>query len=133
MENKRTTTQKDIEELVRNADAIDEICTLICKAQTMMGTLTDYLGKNPDCFSKKDFSALLVSGYNGAQIKADICLDYICTASSKIQELYNEYCFELDELRNYRVKAAEFKSAILNLNDDELKQVKEYIGTLKEA
>lgn len=134
MEIKNTVIQKDMQDLLADIEQIDDIGELINKAHLVICDLiNEYLGKNPDSFSESDFSSLIVYGYNKAQTRANICLDYICQAAKKLQELSNGTLFLKEELAKENERMLKLKSAIADLTDEECVQAIEYAKMLKGA
>lgn len=91
MEIKNTVDKNRGSDLLKLLDSINEIGILVNKSHAVLDDLNIFLEKDPDCYSESDFSALLVGGYEKAQLKGAICTDYICQAAQKLQELYNGY------------------------------------------
>lgn len=136
MEIKNTVIQKDMQDLLEDIVAIDDIGEIINKAHLMLEDLTnEYLGKDPEHFEQSEFRALIAHGYTRAQRRAHICIDYICQAAEKLQELSKANIFLQEELKKEKLKKEgrmlELKSTIVNLNKEEIKQVKEYVEMLK--
>ncbi len=136
MEIKNTVIQKDMQDLLGDIEQIDDIGELINKAHLMLEDLTnEYLGKDPEQFEQNEFRALIAHGYTRAQRRAHICIDYICQAAEKLQELSRTNIFLQEELKKEGQKKEgqmlELKATIVNLNKEELKQVKEYADMLK--
>lgn len=132
MEIKNTVIQKDMQDLLADIEQIDDIGELINKAHLMLEDLTnDYLGKNPECFKESDFRALLAHGYTKAQRRVHICIDYVCQAAKKLQELSSGALFLQEELAKENERIIKLKGAVADLTDDECKQVKEYAEMLK--
>ncbi len=136
MEIKNTVIQKDMQDLLGDIEQIDDIGELINKAHLMLEDLTnEYLGKDPERFEQNEFRALIAHGYTRAQRRAHICIDYICQAAEKLQELSRTNIFLQEELKKEGQKKEgqmlELKATIVNLNKEELMQVKEYTDMLK--
>ena len=99
MEIKNTVIQKDMRDLLEDIEQIDNIGEIINKAHLLLEDLTnEYLGKDPECFEQSEFRALIAYGYTRAQRRAHICMDYICQAAQKLQELSNVALFLQEEL-----------------------------------
>lgn len=132
MEIKNTVIQKDMQDLLADIEQIDDIGELVNKAHLVLEDLTnEYLGKSPECFKESDFRSLLAHGYIRAQRRAHICLDYICQAVKKLQELSDGTLLVQEELAKKNEQILKLKSAIAGLTDDERRQVKEYAEMLK--
>lgn len=132
MEIKNTVIQKDMHDLLEDIEQIDDIGEIINKAHLMLEDLTnEYLGKDPERFEQSEFRALIAHGYTRAQRRAHICIDYICQAAKKLQELSNGTLFLQEELAKENEKIIKLKNAIAGLTDDECKQAIEYAEMLK--
>ena len=128
--------QKNMQDLLEDVVAIDDIGEIINKAHLVLEDLTnEYLGKDPEHFEQSEFRALIAHGYTRAQRRAHICIDYICQAAEKLQELSRTNIFLQEELKEAKLKKEarmlELKATIVNLNKEEIRQVKEYAEMLK--
>lgn len=131
MEIKSTVIQKDKQDLLEDLEQIDDIGELINKAHLMLEDLTnEYLGKCPECFNESDFRALLAHGYTKAQRRAHICIDYICQAAEKLQDLSKTTFFLHEELKKEGKRMLKLKTAISDLTEENQKKVKEYVEML---
>lgn len=123
--------QKDTQDLLSDLEQVDDIGELINKAHLMLEDLTnEYLGKSPECFKESDFRALLAHGYTKAQRRAHICIDYICQAAEKLQDLSKTTFFMHEELNKEKKRMLKLKTAITDLTEENQKKVKEYVEML---
>ncbi len=132
MEIKNTVIQKDMQDLLKDIVAIDDIGEIINKVHLILeDIINDYLGQDPECFKESDFRALLAYGYTKAQRRAHICIDYVCQAAEKLQELSKTNAFLHEELKKKEEQMIKLKTAIADLTEEECKQLKEYVEMLK--
>ena len=136
MEIKNATIQMEISDILDEIEQVDDIGEVINKIHLMICDLFDgYLGTDPKLYSKSDFSALLVSGYERAQRRAGICLDYVYLAAKKLQDLSEGYHLVRNELHKELAGKDKEKTAleiaVTGLNKDDCLKVLEYTKTLK--